>query len=184
MVDFVAPSKTSFGDYLTLTEAGDHIVQLIDGEIVVDAPFDDHQRALWQLVFVLAPHLMRGEPRFAPCTVYFDEKNSFQPDLFWVSPENDHCTLASDHRYWIGAPDLVVEVLSPSTSYNDRRHKFLIYEKYGVREYWLLDPLAQHVEVFTLQDAKLFKLDIYRPGDSFTSPLLGAAVDLERVFKS
>ena len=67
--------------------------------------------------------------------------------LFWVSAENQNCFLETNGRYWHGAPDLVVEILSPSTELNDRGTKFQTYQKYGVREYWILDEAKQEMLV-------------------------------------
>ena len=78
--------------------------------------------------------------------------NAVQPDVLWNSPAS-RCVLVDD-AYFRGAPDLVVEVLSPSTALRDKQTKFRLYEKYGVREYWIVEPTAQYVEVWALVEAK------------------------------
>ena len=82
--------------------------------------------------------------------VYLSEKEHYRPDLMVV------CDLdkISDGKRIYGAPDLVVEVLSKSTMYNDLGPKKLAYEQYGVKEYWIVDPWSKRIEVFQLIDGK------------------------------
>ncbi len=72
-----------------------------------------------------------------------------------------------------GAPDLVIEVLSPGTARRDKKDKFSLYEKHGVREYWIIDPSEKLLEVWQLRDGRFSRLDVFGPGDPFTSLLLG-----------
>src|SRR5436190_1963604 len=134
--NMVAQAKTrvTFEEYSALPETN-QIVELIDGEIVVNPPNFRHQKTLRQIIFSLQSLTATGELGIAPAGVHFDDGNSPEPDLFWVSAENDHCLLEANGSYWHGAPDLVIEILSPSTQANDRGFKFELYQKYGVREY-------------------------------------------------
>lgn len=174
-MDMLVKTRTSFADYDALPETN-QIVELIDGEVVMNPPVDKHQKALWQIVADLMPLLRDGEARFAPSGLHFDDGNSFEPDLFWVSAANTNCFLEANGRYWHGAPDLVVEILSPSTELADRGKKFLTYQKYGVREYWLVNPEARFVEVYRLVDSKFEQQGIYEPQQHFESAALGGAV--------
>ncbi len=171
-MDYPVKTRITFAEYAALPESK-QIVELIDGEIVVNAPLDRHQKSLWQIVASLLPILPKGEARFSPIGLKFDDGNSFEPDLFWVSENNTNCVLGSDGRYWHGAPDLVVEILSPSTEANDRGHKFQTYQKYGVREYWLVNPEAKFVEVYTLNTNRLTQQGIYESSQPFESGVLG-----------
>jgi Uma2 family endonuclease len=81
-----------------------------------------------------------------------------------------------------GAPDLIAEVLSPSTAHIDRREKFRLYEKYGVREYWMVDPRDQLVEVWQHQDGRFVLLDAYGSGEVFKSAMLGE-INVANIFK-
>ncbi|MEO0563414.1 MAG: Uma2 family endonuclease, partial [Chloroflexota bacterium] len=81
--------------------------------------------------------------------------------------------------YWHGAPDLVIEVLSPSTAARDRGVKFDHYETAGVREYWLIDPMGLFVEVYTLKDGTFERAGLYERGVSFQSAVLGKAVPVD-----
>jgi Uma2 family endonuclease len=172
----VAQSKTrvTFADYAAMPETN-QIVELIDGEIVVNPPRDKHQKALWQMVATLTPLMTKGEARFAPTALHFDDGNSFEPDLFWISPDNHNCVLEENGRYWHGAPDLVVEILSPSTASDDRGIKFETYQKYGVREYWLVDPDAKYIEVYRYEGGKFERQGVFKPHQPFVSAVLGGA---------
>jgi Uma2 family endonuclease len=107
--------------------------------------------------------------------VIFDDENTVQPDVFWISGANSLCKLGDD-GYWYGAPDLVVEVLSPSTELRDRRDKFKLYQKFGVREYWLAHPVALYIEVFRLENGGFVPHGIFGQGESFISDVLGELV--------
>lgn len=167
-------TQVTFAEYAALPESN-QIIELIDGEIVVNPPLDVHQKILWQIVAALMPLLKKGEARFAPTSLYLDDRHSFEPDLFWVSETNDRCALGADGRFWHGAPDLVVEILSPSTAYHNRGIKFELYEQYGVREYWLVDPEAQFVEVYRRGAERFERIGVYKADQTFTSTVLDGA---------
>jgi Uma2 family endonuclease len=109
--------------------------------------------------------------RTAPNDVYFDDYNVVQPDVFYIAKDNTRCRREAD-GYIHGAPDLCVEVLSTSTARRDRDSKFKLYQKHGVREYWLVDPDAQFIEVYVLTDGLFKQAGIYGKGESFTSSVL------------
>ncbi len=167
-------TRVTFEEYAALSETN-QIVELIDGDIVMNPPLDKHQKTLWQSVATVMPLMKNGEARFAPTGLHFDDGNSFEPDLFWVSAENKECFLEPDGRFWHGAPDLVVEILSPSTAFNDRGHKFETYQQYGVREYWLVDPEAKFVEVYMHTQGKFERLGVFKADQSFVSSVLNNA---------
>ena len=103
-----------------------------------------------------------------------------QPDILFVSNERSGLITEANIQ---GAPDLVVEILSPSTAQYDRGYKRTLYGRHGVREYWLVDPDAETVEVLTESAEGLVLGDTYRRGDTLTSPLLsGLAIELEQIF--
>lgn len=88
-----------------------------------------------------------GEVLAAPFDVYLGKRNAFQPDLIFVSRDRLH--LIKD-KAMHGAPDLVVEIRSPSTCRYDREDKKLVYERNGVKEYWLVDPETFGAQGFQL----------------------------------
>lgn len=147
--------------------------ELINGEVFVSAsPKEKHQKAVMKGVqLLLALTQAKGTLRTAPMDVYLDEHNVFQPDSFWVSGEASLCQLGSDD-YWHGAPNLVCEVLSPGTAKRDRDDKFKVYQRTGVRELWLIDPLNLYVEVFTLHNQQFVRVGVYETEDTFSSAVL------------
>jgi Uma2 family endonuclease len=159
-------------------------LELIDGELVTPIeimPYP-HDRAVEnaaKLVEQLAPG---GTVVIAPMDVYLFGQDSVQPDVFWVSADNPRCTLGDD-GYWYGAPDLVVEVLSPSTAGRDRGAKFELYERAGVREYWLLDPEGEYLEAYTLADGAFRRLGVFGTDKTFESPLLGQKIEIGVLFR-
>lgn len=116
-----------------------------------------------------------------PAKLYLKDDNILQPDIFWVNEANENCTLGDDD-YWHGAPDLVVEVLSPSTAKRDKTDKFTIYESNAIPEYWIADPYNETLEVYVLEDAEFKRQGVYGEKDSFKSPVLGKEVGLSKIF--
>jgi Uma2 family endonuclease len=172
--------RMTAAEYARLPETT-HPMELINGEVIeLATPKDDHQKLLLTLVRILSGLIPGGELRFAPMDVYLDDLNVLQPDIFWVSGPDSRCKLGED-GWWHGGPDLLVEALSPSTAVRDRREKFQLYEKFGVREYWLIDLVARFAEVWTLSDHK----GIYTIGETFESPVLGGkSIEVKALFES
>lgn len=125
--------------------------ELIGGELVVSpAPTTEHQRLLARLFVLFAAFVTPrrlGEVLFAPLDVLLFDHDRVQPDLIFVARHRRAIVGAARIE---GAPDLVLEVLSPSTRALDRVRKAALYATAGVREYWLVDPEAHAIEVFTL----------------------------------
>lgn len=183
MVDF-PQVKTTLEEYMALPESN-RIIEYIDGEIIMTAePLDEHQGTSVQLILFIMLLVKAGTLRHAPSGLRA-VNNVFEPDIFWISPENTTCQLEPNGRIWIGAPDLVIEILSPSTAYRDRGIKYLAYEAIGVREYWLVDPEARFVEVYRLEDSTYKRLGIFQIGETFTSNALNSAtVSVDELFAS
>jgi Uma2 family endonuclease len=166
-------------EYMALPESNLH-TELIDGELIVyegkdgmtPAPRDIHQQTSSVLFVFLAQHLPPQELRAAPTDVHLDDGTVVQPDIFWASAESDQCVVHDD-GYLHGAPDFIVEILSPTTIKRDRGVKFDLYEKHGVREYWLVDPDGGYVEVYRLVEGVLTRQGLFTEGQQFTSPVLG-----------
>ncbi len=160
-------------------------IELIDGELIVSpAPKDPHQAALGQIYGYLVRVNVGGQLRLAPLDVHFDDENVTQPDLFWVSGTESLCKLGDD-GYWYGAPDLVIEVLSPGTQGKDRGKKFNLYERYGVREYWLVDVVAKFIEVHRLENQKFIRVGVFELKEKFISAVLNnLEIDVEALLNS
>lgn len=109
-----------------------------------------------------------------------DIKDWVQPDLIVVCDENK----ITDKNI-IGAPDLVVEVLSPSTAKNDRLIKFNSYEKAGVKEYWIVDPYNQTIEVYLLENGAFTRSGVYFKDETIKVHLFDDfQIDLSLIFKN
>jgi Uma2 family endonuclease len=121
-----------------------------------------------------------GKLRFAPLDVILSEHDVLEPDLLLVL--NEHTNILQD---WVrGAPDLVIEILSPTTAARDRGIKLKAYARYGIAEYWIVDPAAQAIEMYRLT-ADGFRLIATRAKDSSVeTPLLpGFSLAVAPVFK-
>ena len=115
-------TKMTAAEFSQLPESN-KIIELINGEVVMaPSPIDRHQKHLRRLDLALGNKIDVGEWRFAPMDVHLDEFNVVQPDMFWVSPDNTTCHLIDN--YWHGAPDLIIEILSPGTTRQDRKTKY------------------------------------------------------------
>jgi Uma2 family endonuclease len=143
----------TYADYLTWPD--DERWELIDGEAynMTPAPTTRHQNIVYNLSFILKSKLLNKScrPFVAPTDVVLSEYNVVQPDVFVVCDEKK-ITEANIQ----GSPDLIIEVLSPATALKDKREKKALYEKYGVKEYILIDPSALVVERFLLEDDRVY----------------------------
>lgn len=159
--------------------------QLINYDLIMSpSPIALHQKISFELSIQLGVFLKatnnKGFAVSAPMDVKFDDGNIFQPDLLYVSEERKAEIVKERIE---GAPDLVVEILSPSNGYYDLRQKKDIYEKYGVAEYIIIDPLQHIVEIYVLKEA-LYVLDqkVNQPGTFRSTVLNGFSVDLKELF--
>lgn len=159
-----------------------HKTELINGELIVykgaesmsPAPKDTHQRAFTSLFLGLGNLIqdLGGELRGAPTDVYLDSANAVQPDIFWVSPDNTNCVLKDD-GYWYGAPDLVIEILSPATAVRDKTDKYALYERHGVKTYWIVDTFHMTIDVYVLENDIFAHRGVYDKQHTFTTSILG-----------
>lgn len=169
-------------EFMELPETN-QIIELINGVVYVAAtPITAHQRAtvrFWQLLDSLIP---AGEVYIAPTGLYLDDLNYFEPDVMWVNPEGNGAF--DDGKSIRGVPDIVVEVLSPSTVYRDRGDKFKAYQHFGVKEYWIADPAGYYLEVFrlNLETRQFERFGIFNRDENFVSTALDQTVTLTSVF--
>jgi Uma2 family endonuclease len=147
--------------------------ELIDGEVfVTPSPSEKHQRVLGNLFLSISNHVKtknRGRVYIAPFDVVFGEKTALQPDLLFVSAGRLGII---GPEYVLGAPDLVVEVLSPYRQSYDRVTKLEQYALHGVTEYWVVDPIAESVEIYVLVGSRYELKGAFAGGDGLQSPLL------------
>jgi len=176
------PSKFNFNDYCLLPEDGKRY-EIIDGELHnAPAPTVAHQRIVMRLLDILYPYCnenKHGELLVAPVDVLFSEIDVVQPDILWVS--NERLSIITEKNIQ-GSPDLVVEIVSPSTARKDRELKVKLYEKFKVAEYWLVDPGMGSVSVFRLSGDGLDLVGKHSDLETLESPLFpGLKVDLSVV---
>ena len=177
----VKPGLT-YEDYARLPD--DERYELINGELtLMPSPKEIHQTMAGRLflsvgTFVRAMHL--GKVYFAPFDVILSDADVVQPDLIFVSSERSHVITEDNVR---GAPDLVVEILSPSTADYDRTVKRDLYARHGVPELWLVDPYAGTVTVLTPGADGYDVHAVHDDGDTLTSPTLaGFRLNLSELF--
>ena len=175
--------KFTYEDYRNTP--ADKRYELLEGELVMaPAPRIPHQRVAIELgtrlhTFVKDRGL--GQVLSAPSDVLLSNTDVVQPDLLFVSRERSDLLLGGDNVR--GAPDLVIEILSPSTSGLDRTLKRRLYAKYGVREYWLVDPNAKTVAVLLMGEDDFAVVGTYGEGQIVTSPTLeGFTFNLDEIF--
>ncbi len=155
--------------------------ELIDGEIVtMPAPSLLHQLLIGRFYALLLAHAPAGSLWFAPTDVHLDAHHVVQPDLFWVAQDSPRC-LPVDGKYWRGAPDLVVEVLSEGTAKRDKMDKFWLYQAHGVREYWIVNGHEGFMEVWQHNGQAFAFFGVFDGSTPFTSPLLQATIHLASV---
>lgn len=182
--EYARPSpRLTYDDYCQIPP-GHQRYELVGGAIrVVPSPTVSHQRVSKRLLLALAQWIENhglGEVYSAPLDVVLSEYDVGQPDLVYVSKERSG--IIKEANIW-GAPDLVVEILSPGTAKWDADVKRQLYARFGVQELWLVDPQARTIEVATPRDGVLLTSEVYYPGVTVASPLLpGFTLDVERLF--
>lgn len=186
MTTHPATRKLTYDDYLRLPEDGKRY-EIIDGELyVTPAPATRHQfivSNLLRLVGAFVYHRKLGRLLTAPLDVLFGQHDLAQPDLVFVSVDRTEIIAQAAIQ---GAPDLVAEVISPSTGKRDEGIKLRLYEREGVREYWLLYPETETLKVFGRQEERLsLAAELSAAaGDVLTSPLFpGLELDVASLFE-
>jgi len=191
-LDLDESKRYTYADYLTWLD--DKRRELIDGFIhLMSAPMRWHARIsgkLNTLIDIFVDEKMEGcHVYHAPFDVRLPLNNETDDDKVYNVVQPDLCVICDlsklDDRGCIGAPDLIVEVLSPSTLKKDWNYKFNLYEAAGVREYWIVDPKAKVINVFLLQpDGKYDQGIVYESGQKAPVRIFeGLEIDLGKLFE-
>ena len=144
--------KLNYADYLLFPENG-YRHEIINGEhYMTPAPSYRHQKISREIEYQFLTYLKKtgnGEILYAPFDILFSNFDSVQPDIVIICKERLSILTEKNIR---GAPDVSIEILSLSTKKRDIRLKKDLYEKYGVKEYWIVNPWESHVEHYALSD--------------------------------
>jgi Uma2 family endonuclease len=181
-----AKRKLTYADFERIPDDGLRH-EIIDGEHFVSPPPNhSHQVIAGNLHLLLGNHVRAhalGEVLFAPFAVRLSEHDAVEPDLMFIASGHQHLTT---ERHFAGGPDLVIEVLSPSTRRRDQNLKRKRYELFGVGEYWMIDPVAQTVAILRRNaEATQFDEVAKLSSASFRTPLLpGLQIPLSEIFRT
>ncbi len=173
----------TYQEYLELPDDGKRY-EILKGRLeMTPAPSTRHQDVSRNLGTILWDFVKRhdlGKIYYSPVDVIFDQINVVEPDIIYISKERQELIR---EKGIFGAPDLIIEIQSPGTLHVDAKRKKDIYERFGVREYWIVDPSEKKVEVFMLKGGG-YKLEgIYTEGDSIECKTIkGLSVPLSEVF--
>lgn len=179
----VISTRYTHADLLVMPDDGKRR-EILDGELIVSpSPKSWHQLIVTNLLLAFGRYLDRhpiGRIIASPLDVIFGEFDVLEPDLIFVL--NEHWDIIQD---WVrGAPDLVIEVLSPGSISMDRGPKLKAYARFGVSEYWIVDPDAHAIEVYRQGDGGYELVSICGEHGSVTSPLLPEfALPVAQVFE-
>ncbi|MCL6635051.1 MAG: Uma2 family endonuclease [Peptococcaceae bacterium] len=174
----------TYEDYLKIDD--DNQYELIGGRLIlVPAPKTIHQRIKGRIFRIVADFVYKnglGEVLDAPTDVVLTETDKPQPDILFISKERLDIIAEMNVQ---GAPDLVVEILSPSTGKYDRVEKSKMYYKHGVKEYWIVDPDHKVIEIFIPGEKNWNLFQAYDDKNILTSPLLtGLEIQLKDIFNN
>lgn len=159
--------------------------EIVNGVLYMSpSPNVPHQRIVIRLIRYLTRYIEDtglGIVLTAPSDVELSPRNVVQPDLFVVLNAGLKKVKVS---HTIGAPDLVIEIASPSTAIHDRNRKYHIYAQAGVSEYWIAEPTTKSVEVLVLESGEYHSLGVFRGKASISSRVVPEieAVPVERFF--
>jgi Uma2 family endonuclease len=173
MQPVVTIEKKTVQDYQQLPEGAPY--QLINGKLIMSpSPNRTHQKLIGRIYAMILGHCDKtniGDVYIAPSDVYLDDENVVQPDIYFVSSNN--LSILTDAGAE-GAPDMIIELLSPSNAYYDLRAKLQLYEKYAVKEYFIVDPEDNMVIAYKFTEGRYKEL--YREYKKIESEELGTVI--------
>ena len=178
--------KLTYDDFVKFPDDGKRH-ELVNGEhYVTPSPNANHQRISMNLSVLLGAFVRTqrlGQLFAAPFDVLFSDFDVVEPDLVFVATARQAQVLTAAHIR--GAPDLVVEIGSPSTRKRDETIKRRLYERFGVTEYWVVDPELDTIKVYRLIEGRFTRTSelSLEQDDALTSPLFpGLELRLAEIF--
>ncbi len=183
VVDRPKDKVLTYEDYLRLEDEKRY--ELINGRLYeMPAPGFEHQDVLGEIYTLMRSYTKKaGSGKVLPALfdVILSETVVVQPDILFISNEN--LKNIKNGRLF-GSPDLAVEIVSPSSYYRDRYEKFRLYEKHGVKEYWIVLPGEKVIEVWCLKDGKYVLHSVAADkGEVESCVLKGLKVKVEEVIR-
>jgi Uma2 family endonuclease len=186
---FSAYGTYSYADYLTWDI--DYMVELIKGKVfkqAAAAPRRIHQEIAALMITRLTNHLKgkRCKAYIAPFDVRLPVRSKKNEDIFTVV-QPDICVVCDpsmlDEMGCVGAPDLIMEILSPGSNSKELKNKYEVYEESGVNEYWIIHPSEKTLLIYTLIDKRYVPSRLFTLGDKVKSKAInGFEMDLDEVF--
>ncbi|MCD6384156.1 Uma2 family endonuclease [Candidatus Sumerlaeota bacterium] len=172
----------TYEEYLKLDD--ERRYEILEGELItVPSPLTQHQRIsrrLFTLIQEFVESEKIGEVFYAPLDVVLAEDIVVQPDIMFISTERKDIITEKNIS---GAPDLVVEILSPTSGYYDLIRKKKIYAKYGVKEYWIVDPDTRLVEIYENKEGKYVTIySANEQGEVISRVIPGFKIDIKTIF--
>ncbi|MBI2472854.1 MAG: Uma2 family endonuclease [Planctomycetes bacterium] len=178
----VEKKKYTYEDYIKVSD--DKRYELINGELLMTpSPTPKHQSVSIELAFRVKNFATindLGKVFCAPCDVFLNEENVVQPDIFFIS--KDRLNIIGEKNMQ-GAPDLVVEIISENSVYRDMVQKKRLYARFSVKEYWIVIPEEEEIEVYILEDNAYQLYCAYKKTEELVSPSLkGLKIVLKEIF--
>ena len=178
----VTKAKFTYEDYLNTPEGERY--ELIGGDLILVASSnEEHQIVSIELGSLMHYHAKAGDLGrvfHAPFDIVFSDSEVVQPDIMFISKDREDIRTPANVQ---GAPDLIVEILSPSSVSRDWNYKRELYAKYGVEEYWIADPVHKMISVMLLKEGVLELAGTHVEGDTVTSTALeGFSVEVSEIF--
>lgn len=165
------PFRVTYQEYLRITKDSINRYEYIYGVIyLLASPTFSHQNISSEIYLKLSEYLSdkKCKPIYAPFDVTIEvdeEKNIVQPDIVVIC---DHENIDEKGKYH-GTPSMVIEILSPSTRSKDMTVKLDLYMRSGIKEYWVVNPEAEKVDVFSFSDSEISKTSTYRFNEKIVS---------------
>ena len=184
MLKFTQPKLLTFDDYARLTPPDSGNYELHNGKIIhMPSPLFPHQKLLRRLMRLLSNFTddnQLGELLCAPMDVIFNENDTMQPDILFVSNERS----AIIDRQIKGAPDFIVEILSDGNTTKEMSYKKHIFETHGVREYWLINLKKQTITQYeNIEDEFVIRNKIQRDGSLSSLVIEGFTLKASDIFE-
>ena len=184
VVDYLSKKRDlTYWEYTLLPDDGNRY-EILEGELqMTPSPKTKHKVVSRNLLVEISLFLKKnkiGKVFGAPYDVILSQDNVVEPDIIFIS--NDNLEIITEDNVQ-GSPDLLIEILSPSSQDNDRNKKKVIYETYGVKEYWIVDPDLEVVDVYILKDGK-FSLNqhLEKQGELLSSVLKEFKMNIKMCF--